>query len=89
MDDVSTDFVPFEELRPQLLALLALHRTAQTEEARTAIVGLFERAFLAAAWHVAHDLLENGWSPSVIAAPARRGLAHLKVVGGSDAAACL
>jgi hypothetical protein len=83
----STDFLPFEALRPQILALLELHRAAQTEEARVALVGLFEQAFLATAWHVAQDLLENGWAPAVVQAPlAGRGQRRLKVVGGSDAA---
>jgi hypothetical protein len=83
----STDFLTFEELRPQILALLELHRAAQTEEARVALVGLFERAFLATAWHVAQDLLENGWSPAVVQTTSSgRGQQRLKVVGGSDAA---
>ena len=86
MSEISTELAPFEELRPQLLALLALHRTAQTEESRVALVSLFERAFLATAWHVAQDLLDNGWSPQTVMAPARRGLGRLKVVGGTDAA---
>ena len=86
MSETNTEFAPFEELRPQLLALLALHRQAETEEARAALVSLFERAFLATAWHVAQDLLENGWSPQTVAAPVRRGLGRLKVVGGTDAA---
>src|SRR5580692_11747427 len=58
----STDAIEFDALRPRLKALLELHRVAQTEEARVALVGMFEDAFLATAWHVAHDLLENGWS---------------------------
>jgi hypothetical protein len=86
MSETRTDFAPFEELRPQLMALLALHRTAETEEARVAIVSLFERAFLATAWHVAEDLLQNGWSPQTVPATARHNLARFKVVGGTDAA---
>jgi hypothetical protein len=87
MSTQSTDFLEFEALRPHILALLELHRMAQTEEARAALVGLFEKAFLATAWHVAQDLLENGWAPTVISAPlAGRGQLRLKVVGGSDAA---
>ena len=55
----STDAIEFDALRPRLKALLELHRVAQTEEARVALVGMFEDAFLATAWHVAHDLLEE------------------------------
>lgn len=81
----TTDQIEFDALRPRLKALLELHRAAQTEEARVALVGLFEDAFLATAWHVAHDLLENGWAPSDGSATSRdRG--HLRVVRGSDAA---
>ena len=81
----NTDAIEFDALRPRLKALLELHRAAQTEEAREALVGLFEDAFLATAWHVAHDLLENGWEPSEGPTGARdRG--HLRVVRGSDAA---
>jgi len=80
----TTDAIEFDELRPRLKALLALHRAAQTEEARAALVGLFEEAFLATAWHVAHDLLENGWAPSEAVKSAARG--NLRVVRGSDAA---
>jgi hypothetical protein len=81
----STDAIEFDALRPRLKALLELHRVAQTEEARVALVGMFEDAFLATAWHVAHDLLENGWSPSEApTAPQDRG--RLRVVRGSDAA---
>jgi hypothetical protein len=81
----STDAIEFDALRPRLKALLELHRVAQTEEAREALVGMFEDAFLATAWHVAHDLLENGWAPSEApTAPRDRG--RLRVVRGSDAA---
>ncbi len=81
----STDTIEFDALRPRLKALLELHRVAQTEEARAALVGMFEDAFLATAWHVAHDLLENGWAPSEPTASSRdRG--QLRVVRGSDAA---
>lgn len=79
--------VEFEALRPRLLALLALHRAAQTEEARAALVELLERLFLAAAWRVAQDLVENGWSPESQSPPSSGApRPHLKVVGGSDAA---
>ena len=81
----STDAIEFDALRPRLRALLELHRVAQTEEARAALVGMFEDAFLATAWHVAHDLLENGWAPNdAPAGPRERG--RLRVVRGSDAA---
>ena len=49
------------------------------------MVGMFEDAFLATAWHVAHDLLENGWAPSE-APTAPQGRGRLRVVRGSDAA---
>ena len=53
------------------MALLELHRAAQTDEARKALVGMFENLFLATAWNVAQDLLENGWSPGFAATPRR------------------
>lgn len=59
----------FNELRPRLRALLELHRAAATEETRRMLAGQFEDVFLTTAWHVARDLLENGWSPG-FAAPA-------------------
>ncbi|HZZ87374.1 MAG TPA: hypothetical protein VFE13_03475 [Caulobacteraceae bacterium] len=81
----TTDAIGFDELRPRLKALLELHRAAQTEEARAALMGMFEDAFLATAWHVAHDLLENGWAPSQQpSGPRARG--GLRVVRSSDAA---
>ena len=82
-----TDQIEFESLRPRLIALLELHRVAQTEEARKALVGLFEDAFLVTAWHCAQDMLENGWAPTKLsggAPPRDRGA--MRVVGGSDAA---
>jgi len=77
----------FDTIRPHVLALLKLHRAAETEEARTALAGMLEDAFLAASWHVARDLLENGWSPGP-APPVRRSVRrpHLRLVGGTDAA---
>jgi hypothetical protein len=79
------DPIEFEALRPRILALLELYRVAQTDEARQALMGLFEDAFLATAWHAARDLLENGWVPQTLSTtPARRG--GLKVVDNSDAA---
>jgi len=69
----------FSDLRPRLRLLFELYRTADTEDARLTILKNFDETFLAAAWHVARDLLENGWEPvSVNARP------HLKVVGGAD-----
>jgi len=81
----STDLIEFDALRPRLLALLELHRGANTEAARAAIVDLMEQVFLATAWHVAKDLLDNGWRPAVLGNPRRRS-GRLKVVGGADAA---
>jgi hypothetical protein len=76
----------FDAIRPHVMALLELHRAAQTEEARSMLAGLLEEAFFAASWHIAKDLLENGWRPG--AAPPRRpeGPPRLRVVGGVDAA---
>jgi hypothetical protein len=82
----STDAVEFDALRPELMALLELHRAAQTEEARKALVGMFENLFLATAWNVAQDLLENGWSPGFAGASPRSKRSDLRVVGGADAA---
>ncbi|HVN01753.1 MAG TPA: hypothetical protein VMT68_16230 [Caulobacteraceae bacterium] len=83
----ATDAIEFEALRPRLMALLELHRLAQTEEARQALVGLFEDAFLATAWHVAQDMLENGWAPAKLAGGGpTRDRGPMRVVGGSDAA---
>jgi hypothetical protein len=79
----TTDAIEFDALRPRLKALLELHRVAQTEEARAALVELFQDAFLSTAWHVAHDLLENGWAPSQPVTPAH---GRLRVVRSSDAA---
>jgi len=58
----------FSELRPRLKMLLEMHRAATTDEERTTLVELFEDIFLATAWHVAQDLLENGWTPGYAAA---------------------
>lgn len=68
----------FAEMRPRLLLLLELYRNAGTEEARANLVGLFENVFLAAAWNVATDLLENGWEPTMTRAAWPD---HLKLVG--------
>ncbi|MFI4976762.1 MAG: hypothetical protein ACHP84_19695 [Caulobacterales bacterium] len=53
----------FEQLRPRLMLLLELHRTAATEEAREALAPLIEDLFLSTAWHVAADMVENGVAP--------------------------
>ncbi len=74
----------FTELRPRLKALLEMHRAAQTDEARATLVDLFEDVFLATAWHVARDLLDNGWEPG-FGAPAA-GHPHLRLVKDEDAA---
>jgi hypothetical protein len=68
------------------MALLELHRAAQTEEARKALVGIFENLFLATAWNVAQDLLENGWSPAFTDKAPRAKRSDLRVIGGADAA---
>lgn len=81
-----TDPVEFDSLRPELMALLELHRAAQTDEARKTLVGMFENLFLATAWNVAQDLLENGWSPGFVETQARRKRSDLRVIGGADAA---
>jgi hypothetical protein len=82
----NTDPVEFDALRPELMALLELHRAAQTEEARKALVGMFENLFLATAWNVAKDLLDNGWSPGFLDAAPRSKRSDLRVIGGADAA---
>jgi hypothetical protein len=82
----STDPVDFDALRPELMALLELHRAAQTDEARRALVGLFENLFLATAWNVAQDLLENGWAPGFSGQAPRSKRSDLRVIGGVDAA---
>jgi hypothetical protein len=82
----TTDAVEFDALRPELMALLELHRAAQTDEARKALVGLFENLFLATAWNVAQDLLENGWSPGFVDRTPRSKRSDLRVIGGADAA---
>jgi hypothetical protein len=82
----TTDAIEFDALRPRLKALLELHRVAQTEEARAALVELFQDAFLSTAWHVAHDLLENGWLPTDAPATPATERGRLRVVRGSDAA---
>jgi len=63
---------------------LELHRAAQTEEARTTLMDLFEDVFLATAWHVARDLLDNGWEPGFTSPSVSHS--HLRVVKDEDAA---
>jgi hypothetical protein len=86
MTDDAIEFMRLEDIRPQILALLQLHSLAQTDEARASIAALFEKAFLATAWHVAQDLLDNGWSPGFVSTLSGRPQSRLRVVGGSDAA---
>ena len=76
----------FGELRPRLLLLLELHGKATTDEDRGQIAREFEAVFLATAWHVAKDLLENGYEPVAVSTSRRRRPGKLKLVGGVDAA---
>lgn len=69
--------IEFDEMRPRLHLLLELYRNAATEEARTTLMGLCEEVFLAAAWNVAVDLLDNGWQPGLGRSPS-----HLRLVSG-------
>jgi hypothetical protein len=85
MNEDAIQRLRLEDLQPQILALLHLHRAADSDEARAIIVSLFEKAFLATAWHVAQDLLENGWSPGSVSTLSGRPTPRLKVVGGTDA----
>ena len=64
MKAIRGEGMEFTQMRPRLLLLLELYRNAGTEEARANLVGLFDEVFLAAAWNVATDLLENGWEPT-------------------------
>jgi len=82
----STDVAEFDALRPRLLALVEQHRAARTDEERSRLVGRLEDVFLATAWNVAHDLLENGWTPGFLTVPSRGAAGHLRLVGGFDAA---
>ena len=86
MNSRTTEIVEFDALRPRLLALIEQHRTARTEDERAQLVGRLEEVFLATAWHVAQDLLENGWKPGFVSAPPAAAPAALRVVGGTDAA---
>lgn len=62
--NLTVDDVEFESLKPRLMLLLEMYRDAGTEEARASLAALFQDVFLAAAWNVATDLLENGWQPT-------------------------
>ena len=75
------DGMEFAEMRPRLLLLMELYRNAGTEEARANLVNLFENVFLATAWNVATDLLENGWEPTQTRAD-EGAPAYLKLVRG-------
>lgn len=83
----TTDAVEFDALRPRLLALIEQHRAAKTDAERQRLVGQLEDVFLATAWHVAHDLLENGWKPGFVGPPPQTSkTTALTVIGGTDAA---
>jgi len=86
MNTKSTDVAEFDSLRPRLLALLEQHRAAEGEEARARVIRRLEEVFLATAWHVASDMLENGWTPGFLDPPPPVRCAHLRVINGSDAA---
>ena len=76
----------FDGLRPRLKLLLELHGRAETDEERAQIALAFEDLFLATAWNVARDLLDNGYQP-VVRSPSRRTtLGELKLVDREDAA---
>lgn len=71
--------IEFGELRPRLRLLMELYRNAATDDARGTLIALCEDVFLAAAWNVAVDLLENGWEPTIKPASEPRS-AHLRLV---------
>jgi hypothetical protein len=75
----------FDQLRPRLLALLEMHRAADSEELRRRIAQTLERVFLATACHVAQDMLDNGWRPLRPGGEAKPGVV-VRLVGGTDAA---
>jgi hypothetical protein len=81
-----TEAAEFGELRPRLLALIEQHRAARTDDERAQLAQRLEEVFLATAWHVAQDLLENGWKPGFVGAPPSATPAALRVIGGTDAA---
>jgi hypothetical protein len=84
MASVAEPAEAFDQLRPRLLALLEMHRAADTEELRRRIAQTLERVFLAAASHIAQDLLDNGWRPQRGGETASGAVVRL--VGGTDAA---
>jgi hypothetical protein len=71
--------IEFGAMRPRLRLLMELYRNAATDEARTTLLALCEDVFLAAAWNVAVDLLDNGWEPT-IKRPGDTPAAHLRLV---------
>ena len=71
----------FADMRPRLKMLLELYRGAATDEARAMLIGLFEDVFLAAAWNVAVDLLDNGWEP-VVTKPGGEPNPRLRLAAG-------
>ena len=86
MISCTTEAAEFGELRPRLLALIEQHRTARTDAERERLAQRLEEVFLATAWHVAQDLLENGWKPGFVGTPPPATAAALRVIGGTDAA---
>ena len=70
-----------EALKPRLLLLLEMYRNAGTDEARATLTTLFQDVFLATAWNVATDLLENGWAPTA-SSPSERPQGRLRLVKG-------
>ena len=70
-----------EALKPRLLLLLEMYRNAGTDEARATLTTLFQDVFLATAWNVATDLLNNGWEPTV-SSPTERPQGRLRLVKG-------
>jgi len=71
----------FESLKPRLMLLLEMYRDAGTDEARASLAALFQDVFLAAAWNVATDLLNNGWEPTR-GRPGARPQDRLRLVKG-------
>jgi hypothetical protein len=76
----------FDRLRPRLKLLLELHGRAESEEERAKIALAFEDVFLATAWNVARDLLDNGYEPVVTTPTRRTMLGALRLVNREDAA---
>ncbi len=70
-----------EALKPRLLLLLEMYRNAGTDEARATLTTLFQDVFLATAWNVATDLLNNGWEPTA-SSPIERPQGRLRLVKG-------